>query len=221
MTRWQAGEQILVEEVWNGKLWSVRPVLVVDDRDDQLVLWSPKGSVRKVPTVPPSRPRAKTRSERLMSCLAYEDWVLADSEWDVSTLWLTEWDALHSTWVSFLENGSHWGWYINLQRPLERFSRGVRTMDLMLDVIVEPDLASWRWKDEDEFQAMLDWGLLDAVEAAEVRAEAARVIKRAQMNEPPFSDDWPRWRPNPSWPMPSLSHDEARQFQGRVAPPVE
>src|SRR5207248_6444394 len=53
MKRWTAGEQILVEEVWNGRLWSVRPVLVVDDRDNLLVLWSPKGSVRKVPTVPP------------------------------------------------------------------------------------------------------------------------------------------------------------------------
>jgi predicted RNA-binding protein associated with RNAse of E/G family len=202
--RWRAGRQILVEEVWNGKLWSLRPVIVVEDRDDLLVVWCPKGTVRKVPVVPPSRPRAPVRSERLMSCLANEDWVLADSEWDVSTLWLTEPDALHSTWVSFLEDGSHWGWYVNLQRPLQRTPRGVQTMDLMLDVIVEPDLSGWHWKDEDEFAAMIAAGLLGAEEAAAVRQEAFDVIARAESRQPPFSDPWPDWRADPAWPLPAL-----------------
>jgi predicted RNA-binding protein associated with RNAse of E/G family len=204
VSRWAAGEEIVVEEIWNGKLWSLRPVVVVDDRDDLLVLWSPKGTMRKVPTVPPSRTRAATRAERLMSCLAREDWVLADSEWDVSTLWLTQPDAMHSTWVSFLDDGTQWGWYINLQRRLRRTSRGIQTMDLMLDVLIEPDCSSWRWKDEDEFDAMIEWGLIDAHEAEAVRVEALEVIRRAKAMEPPFCDAWGMWRPDPEWPFPSL-----------------
>jgi predicted RNA-binding protein associated with RNAse of E/G family len=145
-----------------------------------------------------------------MSCLTLEDWLLADSEWDVSTLWLTEPGALHSTWVSFLEDGTQWGWYINLQRPLQRTARGVQTMDLMLDVIIEPDLNSWRWKDEDEFQALIDGGLIGPDEARAVRSEALAVIALAEARLPPFSDDWPAWTPDPGWPLPVLGEDEAQ-----------
>jgi predicted RNA-binding protein associated with RNAse of E/G family len=139
-----------------------------------------------------------------MACLAYEDWVLIDHEWDVSTLWLMEPGALHATWVSFLDNGAHWGWYINLQRPFERTSSGVTTMDLMLDVLIAADCREWQWKDEDEFQAMIDWGLIDKHEAGAVRAEAERVIARAEAGESPFSDPWPLWKPEPSWGIPEL-----------------
>ncbi len=204
MEPWERGEQILVEEIWNGKLWSLRPVRVVEDRGDLLVLWSPKGTIRKVPVVPPSRLAAETRGERLMSCLAREDWVFVDSAWDVSTLWLIQPGAMHATWVSYLDDGTHWGWYINLQRPFLRTSRGIQTMDLMLDVIIEPDLSSWRWKDEDEFQALIEWGLIDPDEALSVRAEALSVVAKASRREPPFSDPWPSWKPDSDWPLPSL-----------------
>ena len=149
-----------------------------------------------------------------MSCLANEDWVFTDSEWGVSTLWLTEWESQHSVWVSFLDDGSHWGWYINMQRPLRRTARGVTTMDLMLDIIIEPDLSGWHWKDEDEFQAMLDWGLLSSVEAAGIRAEAARVIERAMAAEPPFRDPWPMWTPDPTWSFPALTAHEIDALPG-------
>ena len=44
----------------------------------------------------------------------------------------------------------HWGWYVNLQLPFRRTELGFETMDLVLDLIVDPD-GSWRWKeDEDE-----------------------------------------------------------------------
>lgn len=182
-------------------------MLVVCDRPDLLVVWCPKGTTRKVPTTPAGRPRAATRGERLTRCLLKEDWDLVDHEWDVSTLMLMEPGALNATWVSFLENGEHWGWYVNLQRPFVRTETGVTTMDLALDVLIAPDCSEWRWKDEDEFQLLVDAGLLEGDEAAAVRAEALRVIERAQAQESPFSDDWPRWTPDPAWQQPTLPTD--------------
>jgi uncharacterized protein len=74
---------------------------------------------------------------------------------------------------------------------------------LMLDVIVEPD-RSWRWKDEDEFAALVAAGLIGAAEAARVRDEALRVTRGVEANAPPFNERWHDWRPDPTWPSPAL-----------------
>ena len=154
MRTWSPGEVIVVQDVWRGSLWAARPVIVVDDGPDVLVLWSPKGTRRKVPVSPQSdgSPEPASRGERLARLLACGEWELDDSLWDVSNLWLLRERDWHAVWVSFLDGGAHWGWYVNFQLPLTRTPRGIQTMDLALDIIVEPDRSSWRWKDEDEFE---------------------------------------------------------------------
>jgi predicted RNA-binding protein associated with RNAse of E/G family len=201
---WRSGQTIVVQEVWDGQLWAARPVTVVEDRKGFLAVWCPKGTRRKVPSPPTTRPVEGPRGERLASCLEHRDWVLVDREWDVSTLMLTEDGAMHSIWVSWLETGEHWGWYVNLQLPIRKTRGAVQTMDLALDLIVAPDRSSWEWKDEDEFQIAVDRKLIDEGLARAIRAEAESVIRRLGANEPPFCDPWPEWRPDPSWRLPSL-----------------
>jgi hypothetical protein len=111
---------------------------------------------------------------------------------------------MHSVWVSWLDSGEHWGWYVNLQEPFRRAGNTLETMDLALDVLVEPDTCSWEWKDEDEFQELIDRDLISAGYARSIRDEAERVIRRAEAGEPPFCDAWPSWRPDPSWSLPRL-----------------
>ncbi len=201
--RWEAGATVVLQEVWRSRLWSARPMRVIDDRGNFVVLWCPRGTRWKTATTPPTRPRAPTRAERFVLSLTRGDWVLGDFTWDVSTLVLTRAGDWHAVWVSWRDGGEDWGWYINLQRPFRRTARGLQTMDLMLDIIVAPD-RHWRWKDEDEFDALVAAGLIDAAEAARVRDEARRVIGGVEANEPPFSEHWHAWRPDPSWPLPEL-----------------
>ena len=201
---WSPGEVIVVQDVWRARLWAARPVIVVDDGPDLLVLWSPQGTRRKVPVTPPARSEAASRGERLASSLALGDWILGDSIWDVSTLWLLREGDWHAVWVSFLETGEQWGWYVNFQEPFRRNTRGIQTMDLALDIIVEPDRRSWRWKDEDEFELFQDRGLIEQEVARRVRDEADTVIERIARDAPPFNGAWPGWCPDPSWPLPEL-----------------
>lgn len=44
-------------------------------------------------------------------------------------------------------------------------------MDLMLDVVAEPDL-SWRWKDREEFEQIVECGIFEPQLGARVMAEA-------------------------------------------------
>jgi hypothetical protein len=201
--RFEPGATVTVQEVWRGRVWAARPMRVVEDRGDFLALWFPKRTRWKVPRTPPTRPRPETRAERFAAMLQLEDWVLQDFEWDVDSLWLTEPDTWHTVRVGWQDGWEPWGWYVNLEQPVRRTERAVQTMDLMLDVIVEPD-RSWRWKDEDELEALVEAGLFAPETAVRVRDEALAVIGRAEAGKPPFGDAWHDWRPDSAWPLPEL-----------------
>jgi hypothetical protein len=197
------GEVIVQQEVWDGLVWAARPMVVVEDDGDFVALWFPKGTTWKRPIPPPDHPAVDDRGARLASCLVRREWVFEDAEWEVATLVLMragEWSAV---WVSWLDDGTQWGWYVNLQEPYRRTPLGFATMDLALDVLVDND-RTWRWKDEDELATFVAAGVLDDSLAAQLREEGLRVARRAERNEPPFDGTWPEWRPDPSWHLPEL-----------------
>jgi protein associated with RNAse G/E len=207
---WRPGETIVHQEFWRGRLWAARPLTVVEDTGDRLVLWIPQGTVRKVPVTPPDRPDPPVRKDKVIANLDRCDWVLGEHVWDVSSLWIVRPGDWHAVWVSWLESGDHLGWYVNLQMPYRRTAIGIEAMDLMLDVVVEPDL-SWQWKDDDEFAEILQRGIFDHDTGARVRREAEDVIRRIGEGDPRFAAPWPSWRPDPAWPLPVLPDGWDRQ----------
>ena len=64
---------------------------------------------------------------------------------------------------------------------------GFEAMDLMLDVVVEPDL-SWRWKDREEFDEIVERGIFDPGLGERVRATALSVIDDIEQGRAPFCD---------------------------------
>ena len=200
---WSAGDVIVHQEIWGDRVWAARPLVVAEDSAERMLLWLPRGTVRKVPMTPPGRPDPGDRTARIIELLKRCDWVHVDHVWDVSCLWLLRPGDRHAVWVSWLPSGEQLGWYINLQRPFRKTSIGIESMDMMLDVVAEPD-RTWSWKDDDEFQQILDRGILDPATGQRVRDEALEVIGRIERNEPPFNQHWPQWRPDPSWSTPEL-----------------
>ena len=69
-------------------------------------------------------------------------------------------------------------WYVNLQDPLRRTPLGFDTVDHALDVVVELDRSSWRWKDEEELAEAVRDGLFTPEEAADFRAWGERAVER-------------------------------------------
>jgi hypothetical protein len=199
----RAGQTAVIQEVWNGRVWSARPMRVISDAEDLIVLWFPRGTRWRAPTTPPGRPREGSRAERHATSLTLGDWTHVEAAWDVDTLQLWRPGDSHAIWVSWRANGAHWGWYVNLQLPFERTALGLRTMDLVLDVLVDPDL-TWRLKDDDELAVHVARGTIKPELEATIRAEAQRVIARAEGRRAPFDEPWPEWRPDPSWPLPEL-----------------
>src|SRR6187402_2874260 len=113
--RWLPGDVIVLQDVFEGRLWAARPVIVVEDSADLLALWCPQGTVRKVPVTSASMPAGGSRGEWLARALARRDWSLEDAAWDVSSLMLHREGDWHAVWLSFLASGEQWGWYVNFQ----------------------------------------------------------------------------------------------------------
>lgn len=110
--------------------------------------------------------------------------------------------SIHAWWADGSDDLA--GWYVNLQQPLRRTRLGFDTRDDLLDIVVEPDLSSWYWKDEDDLAEAERIGLLSAEEAAAIHAEGERVIGLIDKGTPPFDPAWADWRPDPAWRVPEL-----------------
>ncbi len=195
--RWQAGEtavlRYLTRDGRPGMSW---PFTVVEDRDDLLALYIPKGAIYKRFVRRPAS-ELKDRGHVVE---------LQDTEWRRDVLRLMYPGAHHSVWVFWEhEDGArrHSAYYVNMEEPFRRTAIGFDTNDHTLDIVVTPEL-EWAWKDEDELAERVKLGVFPADFAASVRAEGERVVERIERRAAPFGDGWGDWAPDPSWPTPAL-----------------
>jgi hypothetical protein len=194
----EPGQPVLVREIWHGLLWTARPEIVVQDTPELLALYIPRGARWK---------QARSLDDKKVSTRARKtgEWKLADAVWQgEGRLRLAVPGSKYSVLAFWNDNHeSLLYWYINLEEPLTRTNRGFDYMDQLLDIIVEPDLKTWHWKDEDEFEEALDLGLISPQEAKSFRIEGEKALKLLQSGKSIFNS-WERWKPDPFWQVPVL-----------------
>ena len=187
MRQFEPGQTIEMREVWSGKTWELRFGVVVHDEPEVITIFTAAGT--------PARVAADASGGRLR--LPAGDWQLIDVlvPEDRSYLAVHPPGASHS--VLLIWDGAFrlQHWYINLESELQRTKRGFDYEDRVLDVIVEPDMSSWRWKDEDELAEAVELGLFTAQQAAEFRAEGERALEWLLSRRPPYDREWLSWRP--------------------------
>jgi hypothetical protein len=201
---WAPGTTIVHQETWGGRLWAARPLTVVEDSPEALWLWMPAGCVRKVPDGAPLDPQyPASRKDRIVADLRRGNWQYMDHAWEGNTLVVVRPGDWYGMWCSWRPDGSHWGYYINLQMPYRRTDIGIETMDLMLDVTVEPDL-SWSWKDEDELADIVALGMYSEQLARHIRSEGERAIRDLEARRWPFDGAFAEKVPTEQWGIPVL-----------------
>ena len=145
MERWSPGKQVLLRGLWNGKVLTAWQAIVVQDRAEALVLYTPAGTPSKLPS---NYPAVR---------LPVGDWELADSSWSMSSIRIM-YPSDQCAYVWFW-NDERSLWYVNLESR-RRTPVGVDFQDHMLDIVIQPDLTAWRWKDEDELAEAVSRGFL-------------------------------------------------------------
>ena len=187
------GQPCVLRIIWHGRIWEARPSIVVQDTPRLRAFYMPHGTVWKDAS-PDLRP-----AERLN-----KTWALLDTKWAFGgTLRLSIPGAAYSVIRLGNVDGSLYAWYVNLEDPLRQTEIGFDYEDSILDAIVSPDLASWRWKDEDELEEAVSAGLVSPEKAAAVHAEGKTVAAAIQSGRSIFNR-WANWHSDPSWPVPVL-----------------
>ena len=132
------------------------------------------------------------------------DWTLRDRR---NTRWVLSfsWPGRAYSCIAFRRgDGDFTGWYVNLETPLAPTPIGFDFTDHLLDVLVEPDRTTWRWKDEDELAEAVERGVFSPADAEAFRAAGVQAVEHLASGAPPFDRDWSSWRPDPSWSTPEL-----------------
>jgi hypothetical protein len=190
----ELGTSIALREVWHGRVFEARPTLVVQDDPEQTMLLLPGGVRCGLPIGADGRELRLPDGEWRLELRPRGDWPILSFAWPDTPYSVLLWTVEEDRRV----------WYVNLQDPLMRTSIGFDTVDHALDVVVELDRSSWRWKDEDELAEAVNDGLFTPAEAADFRAWGERAVERILSSEPPFDRNWDGWRPDPAWGAPEL-----------------
>jgi len=195
--KFKPGQTVLVREIWQGKVWTARPMVLVQDTKEMVGLYWVPGTPWKA---------AKSRQGGYISAFDRKllNWELHDVILEGGgTLRLSVPGAKYSVLIFRNTGDTIRNWYINLEDPLTRTNKGFDYTDKILDIIVEPDLKTWHWKDEDEFQEARDLGLISHKEARAFRSEGKKALKLLQSGRSIFNG-WEHWKPDPSWKVPVL-----------------
>ena len=94
-------------------------------------------------------------------------------------------------------------YYINFQLPFRRIKNGIDTLDLDLDLVIQPD-GSYRWKDEVDYQKAIEHEVILPEWVQGVEAAKSEVLARLERRAYPFDGSWLDWKPDPGWSPPPL-----------------
>lgn len=212
----EAGSHIIARELWDGLLWAARPVIVASDDGDELVQWCPAGAVGCFATSRffPEREHLP-REERQLTSLESRRWHYRGVPARGASLTFVatgHWASVAATWHP---DGRFAHWYVNFQLPMDRWTRGYDTLDLVIDIVVAPDW-TWTWKDVEPFKQAIERGIFESTVEEAVMAEAGRIERLVASRSGPFSPRWLQWTAPEEWAEPQLPADFA---DGAAIPP--
>ncbi|MFH8476208.1 DUF402 domain-containing protein [Streptomyces sp. NPDC018000] len=210
MRRFGIGETVVRRDVYRGRVWSEQAMRVVADTDEALVTACCPGAGRRWPSL---YARASIDGDRSLRTEAFDamvtgNWDLTSGVWQetVMLVWKppVEWFSVNA----FYDAAGHRlrNWYVNFEHPIRRTGNGFDSLDLVLDLVIAPDLADWTWKDEDEYAHVRRLGIVSDGEHRALEHARAQVLAMLDHRTGPFSDTepWPAWRWDGAWRVPEL-----------------
>ena len=196
---WETGDTVVLREIWRERIWTARPVTVVDDMPQQQIFYMSPGARWLCPR--------DDRGEWLRLPTS-EGWTLDEraltSERVLSFAWPDVAYAILLFWDDDTDDFQRW--YVNLQEPFRRTAQGFDTQDLELDIVVSRD-GCWRYKDDEKLEKWIERGRWTPDEVAAIRHEGAAIAAELDAGRRWWSDDWASWEPDPSWATPPLPPD--------------
>lgn len=180
-------------------------VLADDGNALTLARWPGAGCVVNAEWVTAMETGRQEDRDAALAALGRGDWKMVPFTWHttavVNMLQEGRWFSVHR--FHDPASGALRWWYVNFQRPYARVDGGIDTLDLIVDLVVGPDLA-WAWKDEEEYEHARRLGLVTDDDHRAVRVARDEALALVEAVALPFSAEPPTWRPSADWPAPML-----------------
>ena len=198
---WKPGDIVSWRGILRERVWHVQPTIVVKDEPEELVLTLLPGTECMAEE---TYPLGKKNSKRWWD-FKDNDWKLAKYNWRTNRLLLLfEPEKCYST-ILFWDHATDefLCYYINFQIPFQRRYDNADTLDLELDLIVNPDL-TLQWKDVEDYQMAVDHDLISPAWMQKIENTKPEILNRIEKRLYPFDGSWLDWKPVSSWSPPKL-----------------
>ena len=198
---WRSGDVIVWRGVFRNRVWHAQPVIVVKDTPEEMCVTLLPGTEC---VAPEGYLDGKDSAKRRWS-FKEKDWKLENYAWRTNRLLiLLEPDTYYSTMFFWRADSNDFLlYYINFQLPFQRSHCGIDTLDLDLDLIINPDF-SFRWKDEDDYQKAIDHEVIMPEWTQEIEIAKKEIFNKLEKRQYPYDGSWLNWMPDPGWLPPKL-----------------
>ena len=198
---WKPGDIISWRGIYRNKVWHAQTVIIVKDTPEEIVIALLPGAEC---VAPGGYLNGKDSNKRRWN-FKNKDWESQDYLWRTNRLLiLLEPEKYYSTMYFWDDDSNEFlCYYINFQLPFQRSHCGIDTLDLDLDLIINPDF-SYEWKDEDDYQKAIDNGVITPEWTREIEMAKEEVLDKLEKRQYPYDGSWLNWKIDPSWLPPKL-----------------
>lgn len=198
---WNPGDVISWRGIYRERIWHVQPTILIKDSPKEIVLTLLPGTEC---IAEENYPKGKKNGARLWD-FKEKAWHLAKYTWQTNRLLLIFEPEKYYSIIHFWNHvsGEFLCYYINFQLPFQRSHCGVDTLDLDLDLIINPDF-SYEWKDVDDYQKAIECGIIPSECIQGIETAKPGILERIEKRQYPFNGSWLNWMPDSSWSPPRL-----------------
>ncbi len=193
---WKYGDIVVVRGIFNGSICHAQSAIIVKDTPEEIALSLLPGSeCIDLEGYLNGKQNSKRRWDFKDKPFELEKYI-----WHTNRLLiLIEPENYYST-IYFWHNDTNQFlcYYINFQTPFKRSHVGFDTLDLELDIIINPD-NDWKIKDVDDYKKGIANGTILYEWIHEIETAKTKVLAKLAHKQYPFDSSWVNWRPDPNW----------------------
>ncbi len=205
---WNYGDHVILRGLNNQHVWIAQSAIVVKDDPTEVALAILPGAECAVPEGYVNRKHGGSRKWSRWDDYQNGRRNIQKISWQTNRLLLLMEPEKYYASIYFWNHASHefLCYYVNFQLPLRRSAHGFDTLDLELDIVIEPSY-EWSWKDAEEYQDGITKGIFQQEWIDSIERAKPEVFQTLETRGYPFNGAWLNWVPDPDWVTPTLPTD--------------
>jgi len=198
---WNYGDIVSWRGIFRNRVWHAQTVIIVEDSQNETVV----ALLPETECMAPEGYLQGKQSDKRRWNFKDKYWELERYNWRTNRLLiLLQPNNFYST-MYFWDDATNefLCYYMNFQLPFRRSISGIDTLDLDLDLIINPDF-SFEWKDEKDYQMAIEHEIISPEWIQGIDNAKSDIFDRFEKRQYPYDGSWLAWMPNPNWMPPKL-----------------